>query len=157
MLCYFSRFERTRTPQSSSMFGYVAKRFHLNQNVQCSKTARAGREHLSLYMQTRWHFHKLIEIHHIASKLLVLHSIDGRLKTKVMSTAEDTALPGLDSVHEVQNYLSVQLLSRTGTHILRDVAVNIQVLRRTALGIQSFAVRELSSHGPWVMTKGQAA
>lgn len=157
MLCYSSRFERTRTPQSSSMFGYVAKRFHLNQNVQCSKIARAGREHLSLYMQTRWHFHKLIEIHHIASKLLVLHSIDGRLKTKVMSRAEDTALPGLDSVHEVQNYLSVQLLSRTGTHILGDVAVNIQVLRRTALAIQSFAVRELSSHGPWVMTKCQAA
>ena len=74
-----------------------------------------------------------------------------------MSTAEDTALSGLDSVHEVQNYLSVQLLSRTGTHILRDVAVNIQVLRRTALAIQGFAVRELSSHGPWVMTKCQAA
>ena len=84
-------------------------------------------------------------------------SINGRLKTKVMSTAEDTALPGLDSVHEVQNYLSVQLLSRTGTHILRDAAVNIYFLRRTALAIQSFAVRELSSHGPWVMTKCQAA
>lgn len=74
-----------------------------------------------------------------------------------MSTAEDIALPGLDSVHEVQNYLSVQLLSRTGTHILRDIAGNLQVLPRTALGIQSFAVRELSSHGPWVMTKCQAA